>query len=223
MDKIRKAVRKAGGFTLIELLVVIAIIAILAAMLLPALSQAREKARAASCINNLKQIGLMVFVYAQDNDGFVPVANQTTPTGTILWSQAEGEATGSPAYFANPYLKSTGYMNRGCLLDCPSTPNQYDHAWRSDYAMSASLQGTKLDRVISPSEKVAFCDTASYLAGGPFYLVASTGGSGTFDWKYTLPWQHSGGQNFLFCDGHVEWIKQGGKLTDNWFDVTIAN
>ncbi len=98
------------GFTLIELLVVIAIIAILAALLLPALSQAKERAKRISCLNNMKQMGLALVMYAGENSDSVPVPDYAaTSTGT-----------GSP-WKAYNLVEPTGSAN-GALVDFTATP-----------------------------------------------------------------------------------------------------
>src|SRR5262245_31487456 len=92
------------GFTLIELLVVIAIIAILAAILFPVFAQARPKARQATCLSNLKQIGLGVMMYAQDYDEAYPSASATSAVGVTSW-EPEGSGRNIKELIV-PYTKN---------------------------------------------------------------------------------------------------------------------
>ncbi len=105
---------KRSGFTLIELLVVIAIIAILAAILFPVFAQAREKARAISCLSNTKNLGTAAMMYIQDYDEMLPARQNCLAPAT--------QSGGYPQIYdiLNPYLKNGNGWSRGGVWDCPS-------------------------------------------------------------------------------------------------------
>ena len=134
MNRNRKIHRK---FSLIELLIVIAIIAILAALLLPALNAARERARSAKCLNNIKQHAFGFFQYSDDNRGFMPVSEDSSMAGHYMWriqiARYIGVTLAEPLYDGSGKVTAT---NRLCW--CRGGPAAFfsvtPRRWRSTTA-----------------------------------------------------------------------------------------
>jgi len=197
--------KRREGFTLIELLVVVAIIAILAAMLLPALSQAREKARQAVCMNNLKQYGLAFQLYSLDYEGFsTPDWYSGSAPLAGSWVKRLIPYMGSPKYIGQSGCNSTNCMSK--IFFCPTIYKIFpasiyaNHASYSSYAYNLRVAKRRIDRVRNPSRVAVFVEGRIHTPG---HLNRSIG-SYPSDWDSTVSVPHSGLTNVCFVDGHVE-------------------
>jgi prepilin-type N-terminal cleavage/methylation domain-containing protein/prepilin-type processing-associated H-X9-DG protein len=210
-------VQRKNAFTLIELLVVIAIIAILAAMLLPALSAAKQKAWTISCNSNLHQIGLGMRMFADDNNESYPESGSYIP-----WGAVDG-ATQKTSWMEQIF----SYIGNTNVYRCPANvqlavplqgPFNYFNGCNAAFVASHGFAAVKSSAIMYASAFVLGGDTCGIpgvSGNGQFqpldadkddYTQNCIGGAA--DVGNTYYWQiHSQGQNVMFADGHAKWYK----------------
>lgn len=211
----RVVVKNPQGFTLIEILVVISIIALLAAILFPVFSRARENARRTNCQSNLKQIALGINIYVQDYDGKFPhIGNPDT--STLGWAER-----------LQPQLKSVQ------VFQCPSEMNEQNLLTDyTDYYYNLWLgnkpSGVPESIIDYPANTIMNGDGNStksnyYCEGvkGPFAgCGAGSSTGGPFD-PASATVRHLEGANYSFVDGHVKWLKRDALMDAN--GTTVVN
>jgi prepilin-type N-terminal cleavage/methylation domain-containing protein/prepilin-type processing-associated H-X9-DG protein len=206
MQEKNRSTFPASGFTLIELLVVIAIIAILAAMLLPALSKARDRARQTACLNNLRQWGVALTLYLDDNGGEFPYEGGPSAESvrrTDAWFNALPPYMEQPSYMDLRFSRQQPKPGDWSVFVCPSVglKDEGNGSYFFSYAMnyminrhngtnrSIKLQGFRADATMVP-----------------FMAEKNDEFSAVAPWR--VDFRHNGGTNILFVDSHVKWYPQ---------------